>query len=108
MSPVTGGAIQHIKGATCLHWATSRTTCFALQAQKPIRTLYWYEAAPRLHCRPMVQVPVGYSPLAVVHSIPGIGNGELMLNAAVLSAIFQCQVQNWNDASIASLNPNIT
>ena len=59
-------------------------------------------------CRPMVQVPLGYSPIAVIHSIPNVSDNVLQLSPLVLAGIFQCQVTTWNDVSIAALNPNLT
>jgi ABC-type phosphate transport system substrate-binding protein len=56
----------------------------------------------------MVQVPLGFSPIAVIHSIPNISNNVLRLNPLVLADIFQCRVTTWNDVSIAALNPNLT
>ena len=59
-------------------------------------------------CRPMVLVPLGYSPIAVIHSLPNVTNNVLQVNWLVLAAIFQCQVTTWNDVAIATLNPNLT
>lgn len=59
-------------------------------------------------CRPMVQVPLGYSPLAILHSLPGVPNGVLNITAPILAAIYQCQVTSWNDVSISAANPGLT
>jgi ABC-type phosphate transport system substrate-binding protein len=56
----------------------------------------------------MVQVPLGYSPIAVIHSIPNVSDNVLQLSPLVLAGIFQCRVTTWNDVSIAALNPNLT
>ncbi len=56
----------------------------------------------------MVQVPLGYSPIAVIHSLPNVTNNALQVNQQVLAAIFQCQITTWNDVAITALNPNIT
>ena len=59
-------------------------------------------------CRPMVQIPLGYSPVAVIHSLPNVANNVLQVNQQVLAAIFQCQITTWNDVAITALNPNLT
>lgn len=61
-----------------------------------------------VHRRPMVQVPMGYGPVAVIHSIPNVSNNALRLTPQVLAAIFQCQVTTWNDVAITAINPNLT
>lgn len=61
-----------------------------------------------MHRRPMVQVPVGYGPVAVIHSLPNVSNNALQLSPAVLAAIFQCQITTWNDVAITAINPNLT
>ena len=55
-----------------------------------------------------MQVPLGYSPLAILHSLPGVPNGVLNMTAPILAAIYQCQVTTWNDVSISAINPGLT
>ena len=59
-------------------------------------------------CRPIVQVPLGYSPLAILHSLPNVPSGVLNMTAPILAAIYQCQVTTWNDVSISAVNPGLT
>ena len=61
----------------------------------------------RLRRSPLVQVPVGFSPIAFITSIPGLADGQLQLTPAVLAAIFQCDITLWSDSAIQSLNPGL-
>jgi hypothetical protein len=58
-------------------------------------------------CRTFVQVPVGFSPIAIVTSLPGLQNTPLQLSPGVLAGIFQCSITVWNDLAIKTLNPNL-
>ncbi|BDA51311.1 probable LRR receptor-like serine/threonine-protein kinase at C-terminar half [Coccomyxa sp. Obi] len=57
--------------------------------------------------RPLVQVPVAFSPLVVVYKIPGIKDGELRLDDACLSGIYSCNIRYWSDPRIVALNPSV-
>ena len=92
------GFLSTLQSSTC---TVSSARCQPLQ-RHPQLMANW------VCCRPMVQVPLGYSPIAVIHSIPNISDNVLQLNPLVLAGIFQCQVTTWNDVSIAALNPNLT
>ena len=56
---------------------------------------------------PLVQVPVGFSPIAFITSIPGLRDGQLQLTPPVLAAIFQCDITRWDDPAIQAINPGL-
>jgi len=55
--------------------------------------------------RGVVFVPTAGGAIAVVYNAPGINN--LKLSRAVLPAIFDGQIKNWNDPKIAADNPGV-
>ncbi|CAL8471108.1 g10650 [Coccomyxa elongata] len=58
--------------------------------------------------RPIIQVPVGFSPVALVHNLPGIQDGALRLTPTLVARIYQCTIDNWSDPQIAAANPSLT
>ena len=53
----------------------------------------------------ILQFPGGY---AVVVNLPAIAGGQLRLNGAVLADIFMGDINLWDDARIANLNPGVS
>ena len=53
------------------------------------------------------QFPAVIGAVVPVVNIAGIAPGRLVLNAAVLSAIYRGRIVNWRDAAIAALNPGL-
>jgi phosphate transport system substrate-binding protein len=53
----------------------------------------------------LLQFPTVIGGDVVVVNVPGIGSGELTLDGQTLASIFLGDITNWNDAVIASLNP---
>ncbi|BDA51292.1 probable phosphate-binding protein PstS at N-terminal half [Coccomyxa sp. Obi] len=53
------------------------------------------------------QVPFSWRKLLVVHTIPGITDDGLRLDADVLSAIFQCNITTWDHPDIVALNGDV-
>ncbi|BDA40615.1 probable LIM domain-containing serine/threonine-protein ki at C-terminar half [Coccomyxa sp. Obi] len=58
--------------------------------------------------RPVMQIPFGVNAVGASHTIPGIPNGALRLDARTLSGIWQCNITHWNDPAIQALNPDLT
>ncbi|CAL8467074.1 g6610 [Coccomyxa elongata] len=58
--------------------------------------------------RPVMQIPFAVNALGAAHTIPGISNGALRLDARTLSGIWQCNITQWNDPAIQALNPGLT
>ena len=54
---------------------------------------------------PVVEIPVTLGGVAIAYNIPGV-TGHVRLSPGVLTNIFMGKVTNWNDASIAGLNPS--
>jgi len=61
--------------------------------------------ADRLAAAGLRQFPVVIGAVVPVVNIAGIAPGTLVLDAAVLSAIYRGRIVNWRDAAIAALNP---
>jgi len=61
----------------------------------------------RLRAAGLRQFPAVIGAVVPVVNIAGIAPGRLVLDAAVLSAIYRGRVTNWRDASIAALNPGL-
>ncbi len=51
-------------------------------------------------------IPLAISAQMINFNIPGF-SGTLKLNGKILSAIYQGQITNWNDAKIAAANPGV-
>jgi len=51
-----------------------------------------------------IEIPNYVSPIAVIYNVAGVEN--LRLSAEVLGGIFNGQITQWNDPSIAELNPD--
>jgi phosphate transport system substrate-binding protein len=54
---------------------------------------------------PVLQVPVVLGGVSIAYNVPGVSSG-IHLTPAVLSDIFLGKIINWNDPSIAKLNPS--
>ena len=61
----------------------------------------------RLRATGLRQFPAVIGAVVPVVNIAGIGPGKLVLDAAVLSAIFRGRVTNWRDPAVAALNPGL-
>ncbi|BDA51290.1 probable serine/threonine-protein kinase DDB_G0281745 at C-terminar half [Coccomyxa sp. Obi] len=64
--------------------------------------------------RPLVHVPVVFSPLVVLYKIPAASGilqaykeGELRLDKTCLNGIYTCSIRTWNDPHIVALNPSL-
>ena len=55
----------------------------------------------------LMNIPLAISYQIIAYNIPGI-TAHLNLNGTILAQIYQGQITNWNDASIAALNPGVT
>jgi phosphate transport system substrate-binding protein len=55
----------------------------------------------------LVQFPLLIGGVVVVVNIPGVGPGDLRLNANVVSRIFLGEIRFWNDDEIRALNPGL-
>jgi phosphate transport system substrate-binding protein len=53
---------------------------------------------------PVIQVPVDLGGVAIAYNLSGV-SGQLKMTPAVLAQIFLGQIKNWNDPSIAAINP---
>jgi phosphate transport system substrate-binding protein len=62
----------------------------------------------RLAAAGLVQFPVLIGAVVPVVNIAGIAPGRLVLDAAVLSAIYRGRIVNWRDPAIAALNPALS
>ncbi|MEP6501969.1 MAG: phosphate ABC transporter substrate-binding protein PstS [Betaproteobacteria bacterium] len=63
--------------------------------------------AERLAAAGLTQFPVLIGAVVPVVNIAGIAPGRLVLDAAVLSAIYRGRIANWRDPAIAALNPTL-
>jgi phosphate transport system substrate-binding protein len=55
----------------------------------------------------MLNIPLAISMQMVNYNLPGLNGQHLKLSGPVLAAIYQGKVKNWNDKSIAGLNPGV-
>jgi phosphate transport system substrate-binding protein len=55
----------------------------------------------------LLNIPLAISAQLVTYNVPGL-TAHLKLNGKLISSIYQGKITNWNDASIASLNPGVT
>ncbi len=55
----------------------------------------------------LVQFPSAIGGVVPVVNLPGIAPGALKLDGPTLAAIFLGQIERWNDAAIAALNPGL-
>lgn len=55
----------------------------------------------------LLQFPAVIGGIVPIVNIKDIGPGGLVLNAEVLSGIYQGRISRWNDPTIASLNPGV-
>jgi phosphate transport system substrate-binding protein len=55
----------------------------------------------------VLQIPVDLGGVAISYNVPGLPNG-LKLNGTVLAGIYLGTITNWNDPSIAALNPGVS
>ena len=63
--------------------------------------------AARLDAMGLRQFPAVIGAVVPVVNIAGIAPGRLVLDAAVLSAIYRGRIVNWRDPAIAALNPGL-
>ena len=56
--------------------------------------------------KPVIQVPVALGGEAITYNLPGVGS-NLRFTRQLLADIFIGKVTNWNDKSIAKLNPKV-
>ncbi len=64
-------------------------------------------SADRLAAAELQQFPALIGAVVPVVNIAGIAPGKLVLDAAVLSAIYRGRIVNWRDPAIAALNPSL-
>jgi len=55
----------------------------------------------------LVQIPMLVGGLVPVVNLPGLGNNALVLDGAVLAALMQGEIRQWNDRRVAALNPGL-
>ncbi|KAK9916935.1 hypothetical protein WJX75_008980 [Coccomyxa subellipsoidea] len=55
-----------------------------------------------------MQIPFAVNALGAAHTVPGIANGVLHLDAPTLAGMWQCNITRWDDPAIAALNPELT
>jgi len=48
-------------------------------------------------------IPIVGGPIALLYNIPGLGNGDLRLDASTVANIFKGNITKWNDSRIVSL-----
>ena len=58
-------------------------------------------------CNSCVEIPWALTATTLSYNIPGIPN-DLHLNGATIAGIYLGQITNWDDPSIAKLNPKLT
>ena len=58
-------------------------------------------------CRPVLQIPYGVNALGASHTLPGVPNGVLHLDAHALAGIYQCNITQWDHPAIVALNPTV-
>ena len=56
----------------------------------------------------LAQFPIVVGGVVPVLNLPGIVAGQLRMTGAVLAAIYQGRIANWNDPAIAAINPGVT
>jgi phosphate transport system substrate-binding protein len=61
-----------------------------------------------LNDKQLVQLPLTVGGVVVTANLPDFPTDQLKLDAEVLAAMFRGQVQRWNDARIAALNPGLS
>ena len=86
----SGGGIAQIKAKTVTFGATD----------KPL-------TAKELNAAGLTQFPVVIGGIVPVVNIRGLAPGQLVLDGATLSAIFQGKISRWDDAAIKKLNPSV-
>lgn len=67
---------------------------------------YMSDALLKQH-RDMLNIPLAISMQMVNYNLPGLNRDHLKLSGPVLAEIYQGKVKNWNDKSIADLNPGV-
>ncbi len=55
----------------------------------------------------LAQFPTVIGGVVPVVNVPGVGNGQLVLNGTILADIFQGKIARWNDPAIKALNPGV-
>jgi phosphate transport system substrate-binding protein len=65
-------------------------------------------STPDLEQSRLLQFPAVIGGVVPVANVPGIGAGQLHLDAATLSAIYRGAIKRWDDPAIAALNPHLT
>jgi phosphate ABC transporter phosphate-binding protein len=53
-----------------------------------------------------MHIPITMRAVAIAYNVPGIYS-QLKLTGPVLANIFLCKITNWNDPSIAAINPGV-
>jgi phosphate transport system substrate-binding protein len=99
--PAAGGAVRYdaIGSGLGIELAAKRQVDFgATDVPLP---------ADRLSAAGLQQFPAVIGAVVPVVNIAGIAPGRLVLDAAVLSAIYRGRIVNWRDAAIAALNPGL-
>src|SRR5579872_4386346 len=86
----SGGGIAQIKAKTVTFGATD----------KPL-------TSKELTAAGLTQFPVVIGGIVPVVNIRGVGPGQLTLDGATISGIFQGKIVRWDDAAIKKLNPGI-
>jgi len=86
----SGGGIAQIKAKTVTFGATD----------KPL-------TSKELAAAGLTQFPVVIGGIVPVVNVPGVKPGQLVLDGATLSAIFQGKIARWDDAAIKKLNPGV-
>jgi phosphate ABC transporter phosphate-binding protein len=57
---------------------------------------------------PVLTIPGGLGAVSVMYNLGATGANPLNLTGAILAEIYQGNITNWDDASIAALNPGLT
>src|SRR5581483_11637322 len=86
----SGGGIAQIKAKTVTFGATD----------KPL-------TAKELNAAGLTQFPVVIGGIVPVVNIRGVAPGQLILDGATLSGIFQGKISRWDDPAIKKLNPSL-
>ncbi|WP_158997992.1 phosphate ABC transporter substrate-binding protein PstS [Pigmentibacter ruber] len=61
-----------------------------------------------LEAKGLFQFPAIIGGIVMVTNIPGVGQGQLILDAKVIAEIYNGTIKFWNDPKILALNPNLT
>ena len=69
-----------------------------------------YKICPKiadLEAKGLFQFPAIIGGIVMVTNIPGIAQGQLILNARTIAEIYSGVIKYWNDPKITALNPSL-